>query len=134
MIQTKVSSGNMIANITDHLPSFTFINTSIITNIDRPFVRLYTKRKIDTFLSEISNIPSLVSENVENQNQMNVNESYKEFITNLKKLLDQYFPLVKLSRSKAKDKPFVTPGIKVSIRHRDKLYQKYLNNKNDINR
>ena len=58
-----------------------------------------------------------------------MNESYKEFITNLKKLLDQYFPLVKLSRSKAKNKPFVTPGIKVSIRHRDKLHQKYLNNK-----
>ena len=125
MIQTKVSSGNMIANITDHLPSFTFINTSIITNNSRPFVRLYTKRKIDTFLSEISNIPSLLSENDENQSHMNVNESYKEFITNLKKLLDQYFPLVKLSRSKAKNKPFVTPGIKVSIRHRDKLHQKY---------
>ena len=109
MIQTKVSSGNMIANITDHLPSFTFINTSIITNNSRPFVRLYTKRKINTFLSEISNIPSLVSENDENQSHMNVNESYKEFITNLKKLLDQYFPLVKLSRSKAKNKPFVTP-------------------------
>ena len=58
----------------------------------------------------------------------------KNLLQILKKLLDQYFPLVKLSRSKAKDKPFVTPGIKVSIRHRDKLYQKYLNNKNDINR
>ena len=46
------------------------------------------------------------------------------------KLLNLYFPLVKLSRSKWKNKPHITPGIKVSIKHRDRLYEKYLNNKN----
>ena len=134
IIQTKVSSGNMIADITDHLPNFTFINTNIIPNNIRPYVRLYTKRKSEKFSSEITNIPSLVSLNGENLSHLDANVSYTEFITNLKRLLDQYFPLVKLSRSKAKNKPFVTPGIKVSIKHRDKLYKNYLNNKNDINR
>ena len=134
MIQTKVSSGNMIADITDHLPNFTFINTNIIQNNIRPFIRLFTKRKINKFLSDTTNTPSIVSLTGEHLSQSNVNESYKEFITNLKKLLDQYFPLVKLSRSKAKNKPFVTAGIKVSIRHRDKLYRNYLDNKNDLNR
>ena len=46
------------------------------------------------------------------------------------KLLNLYFPLIKLSRSKWKNKPHITPGIKVSIKHRDRLYEKYLNNKN----
>ena len=57
-------------------------------------------------------------------------ESYNEFFSNLMKLLNLYFPLVKLSRSKWKNKPHITPGIKVSIKHRDRLYEKYLNNKN----
>ena len=134
MIQTKVSSGNMIANITDHLPKFTFINTNIIPNNIRPYVRLYTKRKSEKFSSEITNIPSLVSLSGENLIHLDPNVSYTEFITNLKRLLDQYFPLVKLSRSKAKNKPFVTPGIKVSIKHRDKLYKNYLNNESNVNR
>ena len=134
MIQTKVSSGNMIANITDHLPNFTFINTNIVPNKNRPFVRLFTKRKIEKFVSEINNNPSPLALSDEIIIQLDVNESYKEFITNLKKLLDQYFPIVRLSRSKAKNKPFVTAGIRVSIRHRDKLYQNYLKNKSELNR
>ena len=133
-IQTKVSSGNLIADITDHLPNFTFINTDIISNNTRPYIRLFTKRKIEKFLSDINNIPSPVSINGGNLTHPNINDSYKEFITNLKKLLDQYFPYVKLSRSKSKNKPFVTPGIRVCIKHRDKLYQNYLNNKNHINK
>ena len=117
MIQTKVSSGNMIADITDHLPNFTIINTNIISNKNRPFVRLFTKRKIEKFESEIKNKPSPIALSDEIINQLDVNESYKVFITKLKKLLDQYFPIVRLSRSKAKNKPFVTAGIRVSIRH-----------------
>ena len=62
-IQTKVSSGNLIADITDHLPNFTFINTDIISNNTRPYIRLFTKRKIEKFLSDINNIPSPVSIN-----------------------------------------------------------------------
>ena len=42
--------------------------------------------------------------------------------------------MVKLSRAKAKNKPFITPGIRVSIKHRDKLFHKYLNNKTPNNR
>ena len=60
----------------------------------------------------------------------NVHVSYTYFFSNLMKLLNSYFPLVKLSRSKMKNKPYITPGIKVSIKERDRLYEKYLNNKN----
>ena len=72
-----------------------------------------------------------------NDNQIlspNVHDLYNEFIKNLKIILDQYFPLVKLSRAKAKNKPFITPGIRVSIKHRDKLFHKYLDNKTADNR
>ena len=40
-------------------------------------------------------------------------------------MLDKYFPLVKLSRKKFKDKPWITSGIKTSIKRRELLHKKY---------
>ena len=40
-----------------------------------------------------------------------------DLIKNSINVLDKHFPLVKLSRSKARDKPFMTAALKVSIRH-----------------
>ena len=48
-------------------------------------------------------------------------------------MLDKYFPLVRLSRKKFKDKPWITNGIKVSIRHRNKLYKRYIENRTVTN-
>ena len=134
LIQSKVSAGNLLTDITDHLPNFVFINTKIKINNKRPYVRLFTKRKIAKFLADTENISPMVSLQNSTLTHEIASDSYREFITNFKNLLDQYFPLVKLSRSKAKNKPFVTSGIRVSIKHRDKLYQKYLNNKTDLNK
>ena len=134
LIQSKVSAGNLLADITDHLPNFVFINTKIEIKNKRPYVRLFTKRKIAKFLAESENTSPMVSLNNGILAHENASDSYREFITNFRNLLEEYFPLVKLSRSKAKNKPFVTSGIRVSIKHRDRLYQKYLNNKTDLNR
>ena len=49
-------------------------------------------------------------------------------------LSDKYFPYVRISRKSFKDKPFITSGIKVSIRKRNKLFKKYLDNPNDVNK
>ena len=68
------------------------------------------------------------------QNSQDVNPNYESFSTNYYKLYNKYFPFVRISRSKFKDKPHITSGIKTSIKHRDKLYKKYLNNQNDVNR
>ena len=40
-------------------------------------------------------------------------------------MLDKYFPLVKLSRKKFKDKPWITSGIKTSIKRREMLHEIY---------
>ena len=57
-----------------------------------------------------------------------------ELIKNSINVLDKHFPLVKLSRSKARDKPFMTAALKVSIRHKNKLHHKYLTNKTHVNK
>ena len=129
LIQTKVTAGNLISDITDHLPIFALIDTKIPKIINRPFVRLFTKKKIDKFIADIPILNPLVSTDNNQLLSLNVHDSYNEFIRNIKRIINQYFPLVKLSRSKAKNKPFITAGIRVSIKHRDRLYKKYLNNK-----
>ena len=48
-------------------------------------------------------------------------------------MLNKYFPLIKLSRKKFKDKPWITNGIKVSIRHRNRLFKKYIEKRTDAN-
>ena len=49
--------------------------------------------------------------------------------------IDTRMPLVTLSRKKSRlyKKPWITEGIQISILHRDKLYKKYLQNKNEQN-
>ena len=42
LIQNKVSSGNIIVDIADHLPNFTFINIKTPTIKDRPNIGLFT--------------------------------------------------------------------------------------------
>ena len=38
-----------------------------------------------------------------------------------------------MSKKSFKDKPYITSGIKVSIRRRNKLFKKYKNQPNDVN-
>ena len=104
------------------------IDTKIAKCINRPYIRLFTKKKIDKFITDIPNLNPLVTINNNDLLSSNVHDAYNEFIKNLKTTHENYFPLVKLSNSKAKNKPFITKGIRISIKHRDKLYDKYINN------
>merc|ERR1712055_263673 len=97
LIQTKVTAGNLISDITDHLPIFALIDTKIPKIIDRAFVRLFTKKKIDKFIADIPILNPLVSTNNNQLLSLNVHDSYNQFIINIKRIINQYFPLVKLS-------------------------------------
>ena len=48
--------------------------------------------------------------------------------------MNKHFYLVKLSRSKARDKPFISSALKVSIWHKNKLHDKYIRNKTFANK
>ena len=60
---------------------------------------------------------------------------FPDLLENLGNILNDNFPLTKLSRQKAKNylKPHITSGIRKSISDRNKLYKKYLENKSDYN-
>ena len=63
-----------------------------------------------------------------------VNEAMTFFYHNLTKAYNKSFPIVKLSRKRANDKPWITSGLKTSIKKKHLLYKKYLQNRSDENR
>ena len=63
-----------------------------------------------------------------------VNEAMIFFYHNLTKAYNKSFPIVKLSRKRANDKPWITSGLKTSIKKTHLLYKKYLQNRSDANR
>ena len=134
-IQTKVTSGNLVTEITDHLSNFVLIDTEIIKEKKRPLVRLFTQRNIDKVQATLNCHPPLINENL-NGTLLNdsVNEKFSNLTDNCIKSLNDRFPLVKLSRSKARDKPYITSALKVSIRYKDHLHNQYLNNKIPVNK
>ena len=52
---------------------------------------------------------------------------FDKFIALIKTGFDQSFPLVTMSRKRARDKDWLTPGLKISIQHNHKLYRKKIN-------
>ena len=130
LLQNKCSSGNLIVDIADHLQNFSFLDIKSYPIKNRPSVRLFTQSKINHFNENLMSELPLVSSN----ELTDVNSSFDTFSTNFLTLFDKYFPYVRISRKAFKDKPYITSGIKVSIRHKNKLFKKYLNNPNEINR
>ena len=130
LLQNKCSSGNLITDITDHLPNFTFLDIKTPTIKKRPFTRLFTKNKIKSFNDNLNSEASLIADN----ELHDVNNSYAIFSANYFKLFDKYFPYVRISRKAFRDKPYITSGIKVSIKTRNRLYKKYLDNPSEVNK
>ena len=129
LIQNKCSSGNLIFDITDHLPNFMFLNIEVPLINDRPYIRLFTENRIKLFNDNLANETDLIS----NNDLVEVDSTYELFSNNYLKLFNKYFPYVKQSRKSFKDKPYITREIKTSIKIRNTLYKKHLNNPTDLN-
>merc|ERR1711874_572259 len=85
--------------------------------------RLLTKKNTEKFKQNLSAEFEDINEHINLQDNPNVNEIYKILYEKLISLLDLYFPKVRLSRKKAKDKIWITIGIKNAIKHRNQLYK-----------
>ena len=121
LIQIKCSSGNLITDLSDHLPNFTFLDLKTQNTKKRPFVRLFTEKNKKLFADKLHEEAPLINTN----DLTDPNRAYNIFSNNYLRLFNKHFPLTKLSKKAAKDKPYVTSGIKVSIKFKNKLYKKY---------
>ena len=118
-----ITSGNFITDISDHLSNFAIIDTEIKTTKHRPFVRLYNEKNTERFLNNITSELSTINETINSQENPDVNDLYKMLFEKLRELLDLYFPKVRQSRKKAKDKDWITNGIKRAIKQKNSLFQ-----------
>ena len=130
LIQIKCSSGNFITDISDHLPNFTFLDLKTQIAKKRPFIRLFTEKNKRLFADKLPEEAPLINLN----EQTDPNVAYNMFSNNYLSLFNKYFPLTRMSKKVYKDKPHITSGIKVSIKFKNKLYKKFKENSNEVNR
>lgn len=129
-IHTKISSGNLICDISDHLPNYFIMDSDINKSKDRPLIRIYSRKNIKRFKQNINNEPPLLPHPRSND----PNTLLTELTYNLNKLLNEYFPLTKISRKKYNEKFVMTKQIKSMIKKRNNLHNIYLRDRNDANK
>ena len=122
-LNNMITSGNFITDISDHLCNFTIIDTEIKITKERPYIRLYNKTNTERFKNNIDSELSTINESINSQTIQDVNELYKALFEKLHQILDKYFPKVRQSRKQAKDKDWITNGIKRAIKHKNSLFR-----------
>ena len=106
MLSQCITAGNLFCDISDHLPNFCFLEVnSKNTQKDRPLIRLYSSTNFTKFQNALN---SLNMTHVMSHTE--VDAAYNSFIELLSSTHNECFPLVKLSRKKVKDKPWLTPA------------------------
>lgn len=121
----KSLAGTILSDITDHYCNFISIN---IKPKSHPNPKSITFRKLDkisinhfhTALSQV-NWSFITGLN-------NPNEAYNLFTRKVLALMDEYLPVIscKFNKFKHKKEPWVTPGILVSLKKKEKLYRQMI--------
>ena len=118
-----IMPGNIISHITDHLPNFVMLKRSDSKHDvrNRPLIRIFSERNVEAFKQSLNNT---------NWEQLlhddDVNTATNTFYNHTFQIYNQHFPLVRLSRKKAKDKKWFTEGLRKSTKHKSSLYKKQL--------
>ena len=121
-------SGNIIYDLTDHLPNFLILNNfSALPKQFKITKRDYSNFNEDDFLREIQTI----NWTNELSNSHNSSEMFDKFYSILSETVDKHAPLKQLSLKEIKElsKPWISKGIRTSINIKNKLYKKYIKNR-----
>ena len=115
-----IASGLLFNDITDHLPCFISIKCGIHnTKMSRPLTRVFGDKNCQRF------IESMHAENWQVLYEPDA-DWYSRFITVVKQKFETCFPLVRVSRKRIKDRPWITTGLKLSIKKSHRLYRNTL--------
>ena len=113
--------GMFYCDISDHLPCFIslqYANNSYTGN--RPITRIFGARNCSKFVQKMT------TENWNDKYMDSEDDWYHTFVNTVHRIFEQLFPLVQLSRQRIKDKPWITKGLKISIKHKNRLYKSQL--------
>ena len=125
--QSKIS-GNIVRDIKDHLPNFLILNKlSTFTSKQEIYKRDYSRLNESNLLQDVQSInwPVIF------QPEDNLNHLFRTFHSHISIIIDKHAPIRKLTKNKTKyrSKPWITAELKESIKTKNKLFHKYLNNK-----
>ena len=71
-------------------------------------------------------VQKMTTENWNDKYMDSENDWYHTFVNTVHRIFEQSFPQVQLSRQRIKDKPWITKGLKISIKHKNRLYKSQL--------
>ena len=124
-VEHKSVSGNILDDTSDHLPNFLIINKFLKPSSKiKLFKRDYSNFKQDSFINEVSDIDW--TEILPQTN--NVDEIFTSFYTKINSIIDKHVPLKQLSKRESiiKSKPWITKGLRISVKKKNKLYEKFI--------
>ena len=124
-IEYQTVSGNLLYDLTDHLPNFLIIERFAFSkHKEKIFRRDYSNYNEEAFLNEFTSIDwSNLFHGLSDTTEM-----FDKFYTKVSNIINSHLPLKPLTRkeSKFQTKPWITLGLKVSIANKNRLYRHYL--------
>ena len=128
-LTTPIARGILESDISDHLPTFVLIRSYIppYSSASYKFRRHLNKIDYEQFNNELYD----VLQNKLSHCGMSVHQKFDILFSTLKKLLDKNAPHIRQSRRERKlaEKPWITKGIMVSIRRKNRLFSKICKNR-----
>ena len=121
-LDSKIKSGNIVSDISDHYSQFCIVQGVKVTAGNSKILRRdYSQFSEHDFLAELAEINW---DTVITTEQGNINRSFSTFYNKVNKVVGKHAPMKTLSRRKAKQlsKPWITRGIRKSIRVKNSLY------------
>jgi len=123
-----IRSGNLVHDLTDHLPNYVLCVKNKVRHMSvRPLTRVFSNANIKKFKSGLQNSNWDV---VYNQN--NIDDAYNNFYDTVTRQFEHCFPLTRVSKSRAKDKSWITKGLRISSKRKNKLYKMWLKTGNKL--
>ena len=125
----SVLAGNILTDISDHLPNFLLLNDAPRSNQkNRPFVRIFSEKNITKFKESLSEIDW-----TELLRGQNATEMCNILYYHVNNLFSSTFPIIRLSRKRAKDKKWITSALRQCILKKNTLYRKQLQKPTETN-
>lgn len=124
-LSNNYTSGNIISDISDHFSQFCFIESSLKTNKQKLTQRIRDYSKFDeaNFLEDVAKV-DFNHTNIKRNST--IDQLFTDFYNKLNKVIDKHAPLKTVSARirKQMSKPWITKGIRKSIKIKNALYWK----------
>lgn len=123
-------SGNLLYDLTDHLPNFLIINKFInVKSKEKVFHRDFSKLNEESLLNDFRSIDW----NDTFSECNNINEIFDSFYTETMRIINHHVPMKQLSRKEVrfKLKPWLTPGLIRSIQTKNRLFRHYIRTRSE---